>query len=390
MECELIIVKCFIRTWEQEKLKNVVITNPYEELPEKFNYVNLESVLGTSLISYECTNIENAPSRAQRLAKKGDIFFQNVRPYQKNNLLFNLDCSNYVFSTGYTQLRPKLNSGFLFSIIQKNKFVNKVLNRCTGSSYPAISSKDLVDIKVNISRNIEEQNKIADFIGTIDKLLTLHKRKIELELKYVEALKESFIPYSEQIQKSFNNIEYRVVKLEDILKERKETNVPNDEYPLVSFTADEGVTKKTERYNREFLVRKSEKKYKKTLYNDLVYNPANLKFGAINRNTFGNAVFSPIYITFTTNQDSEYLEYVFTQWNFINKALKYQEGTVYERSSVKPKDFLKIKLAIPNDINDQKFIASLIDQKLIATNKSKAFLKKLEKLKDYYLKDLFI
>ena len=53
-------------------------------------------------------------------------------------------------------------------------------------------------------------------------------------------------------------------------------------------------------------------------------------------------------------------------------------------------DFLKIKLAIPNDINDQKFIASLIDQKLIAINKSKAFLKKLEKLKDYYLKDLFI
>ena len=169
--------KGFIDEWEQKKLKNVVITNPYEELPEKFNYVNLESVLGTSLISYECTNIENAPSRAQRLAKKGDIFFQNVRPYQKNNLLFNLDCSNYVFSTGYTQLRPKLNSGFLFSIIQKDKFVNKVLNRCTGSSYPAISSKDLVDIKVNISRNIEEQNKIADFIGTIDKLLTLHKNK---------------------------------------------------------------------------------------------------------------------------------------------------------------------------------------------------------------------
>ena len=169
--------KGFVEPWEQKKLKNVVITNPYEELPEKFNYVNLESVLGTSLISYECTNIENAPSRAQRLAKKGDIFFQNVRPYQKNNLLFNLDCSNYVFSTGYTQLRPKLNSGFLFSIIQKDKFVNKVLNRCTGSSYPAISSKDLVDIKVNISRNIEEQNKIADFIGTIDKLLTLHKHK---------------------------------------------------------------------------------------------------------------------------------------------------------------------------------------------------------------------
>ena len=105
-----------------------------------------------------------------------------------------LDCSNYVFSTGYTQLRPKLNSGFLFSIIQKDKFVNKVLNRCTGSSYPAISSKDLVDIKVSISRNIEEQNKIAEFIGTIDKLLTLHKRKFE-KLKQLQksCLNESIL-----------------------------------------------------------------------------------------------------------------------------------------------------------------------------------------------------
>src|SRR5699024_4106726 len=263
------------------------------------------------------------------------------------------------------------------------------LKNSVGSTFLEIYGKTMKKIDINIPSKTE-QEKIGKLLSSIDKAISLHKRKIELELKYVEALKESFIPYSEQIQKSFNNIEYRVVKLEDILKERKETNVPNDEYQLVSFTTDEGVTKKTKRYNREFLVRKSEKKYKKTLYNDLVYNPANLKFGAINRNTFGNAVFSPIYITFTTSQDSEYLEYVFTQWNFINKALKYQEGTVYERSSVKPKDFLKIKLAIPNDINDQKFIASLIDQKLIATNKSKAFLKKLEKLKDYYLKDLFI
>src|SRR5699024_3910534 len=142
--------------------------------------------------------------------KKVDIYFQYVIPYQKNNLLFNLDCSNYVFSTGYTQLRPKLNSGFLFSIIQKDKFVNKVLNRCTGSSYPAISSKDLVDIKVNNSRNIEEQNKIADFIGTIDKLLTLNKRKGIL-LKFLR----DFYLYLFFQQNFFNN-NTESIKLKDI------------------------------------------------------------------------------------------------------------------------------------------------------------------------------
>ena len=60
--------------WEQRKLGEVGDFNPKCSLPKKFEYVDLESVDGTRLVSHRTEYIDNAPSRAQRLAKPGDIF----------------------------------------------------------------------------------------------------------------------------------------------------------------------------------------------------------------------------------------------------------------------------------------------------------------------------
>jgi type I restriction enzyme S subunit len=100
--------------------------------------------------------------------------------------------------------------------------------------------------------------------------------------------------------------------LSKVLKERNIQIPQSEEYPLVSFTVEKGVTPKTERYEREQLVvgDKSSKKYKVTKLNDIVYNPANLKFGAIARNKYGNAVFSPIYVTFEVNSEKALPGYV--------------------------------------------------------------------------------
>lgn len=161
--------------WEKIKLSKIAKFNPKSTLPEKFKYVDLESVLGTDLISYREVSRENAPSRAQRLAQKGDIFYQTVRPYQKNNYLFDSDEKDYVFSTGYAQLRPLIDSAFLLARLQEESFVNKVLERCTGTSYPAINSKDLSKISVTIPQTVEEQSAIGSLFRTLDYLLASYK-----------------------------------------------------------------------------------------------------------------------------------------------------------------------------------------------------------------------
>ena len=172
----------FTNDWEQRKLGECAEFNPKSELPDIFEYVDLESVVGTDILSHRTEGKSSAPSRAQRLAQKGDVFYQTVRPYQKNNCIFEKDDNNWVFSTGYAQLRPVNNGYFLLTLLQNEDFVKLVLDRCTGTSYPAINSNDLADIDVNIPSDNKEQQKIGAYFRNLDNLITLHQRKCE-ELK---------------------------------------------------------------------------------------------------------------------------------------------------------------------------------------------------------------
>ena len=172
--------KGFTDDWEERKLKDIAQFNPKTVLPDEFEYVDLESVVGTEMISHRTESKDQAPSRAQRLAQKGDVFYQTVRPYQMNNYLYDLPYDNYVFSTGYAQMRPNIDSYFLLNSVQNKQFVQHVLDRSTGTSYPAINSSDLSNIEIHVPSKLSEQQKIGAFFQSIDDTITLHQRKLEL------------------------------------------------------------------------------------------------------------------------------------------------------------------------------------------------------------------
>ena len=170
----------FADDWEERKLKDIAQFNPKTVLPDEFEYVDLESVVGTEMISHRTESKDQAPSRAQRLAQKGDVFYQTVRPYQMNNYLYDLPYDNYVFSTGYAQMRPNIDSYFLLNSVQNKQFVQQVLDRSTGTSYPAINSSDLSNIEIHVPSKLSEQQKIGAFFQSIDDTIALHQRKLDL------------------------------------------------------------------------------------------------------------------------------------------------------------------------------------------------------------------
>ena len=169
--------KGFSDAWEQRKLRELALFNPKDELPQTFEYVDLESVVGTEMLSHRAEVKSSAPSRAQRLAHTGDLFYQTVRPYQKNNYLFEKPDNNYVFSTGYAQMRPYVDGYFLLSLVQSERFVKVVLDNCTGTSYPAINANDLAEIEVAAPSDESEAQKIGTIFRSIDNLITLHQRQ---------------------------------------------------------------------------------------------------------------------------------------------------------------------------------------------------------------------
>ncbi|HCK29955.1 restriction endonuclease subunit S [Acinetobacter ursingii] len=164
--------------WDQKELKEVAQINPKaKKLPENFIYIDLESVEKGQLLLEKNITLSEAPSRAQRLLAKGDVLFQMVRPYQQNNYYFNLD-GQYVASTGYAQIRTELNSKFIYYAIHEKAFLDEVMNRCTGTSYPAINSSDLSTIEIGIPC-LEEQMKISNFLSAIDQKIEKVTQQIE-------------------------------------------------------------------------------------------------------------------------------------------------------------------------------------------------------------------
>ena len=208
--------KGFTDDWEQRKLNEVAEFNPKSELPDEFEYVDLESVVGTEMISHRTETKDSAPSRAQRLAQSGDVFFQTVRPYQKNNYLFSKLDNNYVFSTGYAQMRPNIDTAFLMSFLQTDSFVKIVLDNCTGTSYPAINSNDLSNLEISLPKSFEEQKKVGKTIISIDNLITLHQRKCDETKKLKKFMLQKMFP-----KKDANKPEIRFAGFTDDWEQRK-------------------------------------------------------------------------------------------------------------------------------------------------------------------------
>jgi len=181
-------------------------------------------------------------------------------------------------------------------------------------------------------------------------------------------------------------------KLGDILERRIEQRRQSADYPRLAFASGQGVIPLSERKtnNREQLTKDEfTKKYLVTEMNDIVYNPANVKYGAIDRNKFGRGLISPIYVTFTTREDAGFIERIVTSHEFQQKALRFEEGTVTKRQSVNPEDFVLLDILLASNKSEQKKVSVFFDtlDRLITLHQRKC--DETKKLKKFMLQKMF-
>ncbi|WP_295093455.1 restriction endonuclease subunit S [Ruminococcus sp.] len=186
-------------------------------------------------------------------------------------------------------------------------------------------------------------------------------------------------------------VEWKQVKLVEIQKQRKTLMCVSEDAPLLSFTIEEGVIEPTDKKTnkRDFLIKDiSTKKFALTEVGDIIYNPANLKFGAIHRNNLRKGVVSPIYGIFYGKQDSVFMGNLLHNQRFIDYAKIYTEGTVEKLKTLKAETFLKLKVVIPPLPEQQKIAEILSTQdKLIELQEKK--IEQLKELKKAYLQKMF-
>ena len=159
--------------------------DPRKTPNQHFKYIDVSSVSKERLAVVSCQIIhgKNAPSRARKQVEKGDVIFATVRPYLKRIAKIPPELHKQICSTAFCVLRARenvLDSEFLFYAVSTDAFVARVAEHQRGSSYPAVTDKDVLEESIPLPP-ISEQHEIARVLQTVD-------RKIEAEENRKQAL----------------------------------------------------------------------------------------------------------------------------------------------------------------------------------------------------------
>ncbi|MCC5840000.1 MAG: restriction endonuclease subunit S [Opitutales bacterium] len=176
--------------WEVKRLKYSVSIND-EALPEttppdaELEYVDIGSVNATDgITATETILFENAPSRARRKVQHGDTIVSTVRTYLRAITPVINPPQNLIVSTGFAVVRPRnVQPAFLGYALREASFVESVVSRSTGVSYPAVNASDVGRIEIPLPKPEAEQTAIAIYLeretGRIDELVGKKRELIE-------------------------------------------------------------------------------------------------------------------------------------------------------------------------------------------------------------------
>ena len=268
------------------------------------------------------------------------------------------------------------------------RFVNE---ESTGGTIKHLNQNVLVKFPIPLPI-YREQLKVSSFLTNIDKLITLHQRKLE----QLEQLKNTLL--SKMFPKSGTNIpEIRFSGFTDAWKQRKAKEIfitisekGHIDLPVLSASQEFGMV---ERNNIGIDIKydlNSIKNYKRVLPKQFVIHLRSFQGGFAWSTIEG--ITSPAYTVIDfiekSNQDFGFWKIFLTSTNFIKKLETVTYG-IRDGRSISFNDFSSMNFVIPN-INEQERIGNLFQKidNYIAIHQRK--LEQLKNLKQTLLNKMFI
>jgi type I restriction enzyme S subunit len=144
--------------WEVKRLGDIADINASSikkgnELKE-ISYIDIASVSTGQIDKIEPINFVDAPSRARRMVKHGDIIWSTVRPNRKSYSIILRPVPNLIVSTGFVVVTAKLVPyTYLYHALTTDDFVGYLTNHASGSAYPAVNSGDFNNASILLPPN---------------------------------------------------------------------------------------------------------------------------------------------------------------------------------------------------------------------------------------------
>ena len=389
-------------TIEQRRLKYAATINDEalgEETDEDYElqYVDIGNVDSSGNIHEIATyRFADAPSRARRRVRDGDVVVSTVRTYLQAIAPIHNPPDNLIVSTGFAVVRPRaeiFDPRFCKYALREPSFLAEVEMRSVGISYPAINASDLGSISVSLPTP-NMQRAIADYLNRetarLDCLVAAKERVLALMAEKRKALitravsrgldpnaplRNSGIPWLGQIPKHWETERTRW-----LFRERDERSVTGEE-ELLTVSHLTGVTPRSEKNVNMFEAETTEG-YKLCRAGDLVINTLWAWMGAMGVAP-QDGIVSPAYNVYTPSPglDPAFIDALVRMPVFAQEVTRYSKGVWSSRLRLYPEGFFEVWLPVPPRKEQNAIVAHIaveigkLDAMRAATERTIALLK---------------
>jgi type I restriction enzyme S subunit len=169
----------------------IELRDPRQQPDEEFVYVDIAAIDNTtkSIVSPTAMLGKDAPSRARKVIRSGDILVSTVRPNLNAVAMVPPELDGQICSTGFSVLRPasELLSGYLFNWVRSAAFVETLESLTTGANYPAVSDKDVKGVEIPIPP-MSEQERIVRLLDEANAIRNLRAQADQRTADLIPAL----------------------------------------------------------------------------------------------------------------------------------------------------------------------------------------------------------
>lgn len=174
-----------MKSWKSFKIseisdlnpENIISSFPFDEI----EYIDISSVgTGNFTSSPRLMSLSEAPSRAKRIIRDGDIILSTVRPNRRSFIFVKNSKENSIASTGFAVLRSNgIDSKFLYYVVSTQEFTDYLISNAKGSAYPAVDIDTIGRAEILLP-NQDTQKRISSIISTYDDLIENNQKRIKI------------------------------------------------------------------------------------------------------------------------------------------------------------------------------------------------------------------
>lgn len=260
---------------------------------------------------------------------------------------------------------------YLLQSVNLNKFI-------FGSGQPLITGGMLKSLNI-LQPNIRvERQKIADFLSSVDKKISLLKEKHALLTQYKKGVMQKLFKQEIRFKDDNGNAfpDWQIKPLSKLADKNNLKNKDNAVNAVLTNSAKSGIVNQGDYFNKDIANQGNLTGYTVVEKNDFIYNPRISELapvGPIKRNHIGQGVMSPLYTAFRFKDENvlDYLEQYFntTMWHrYMHSIANF--GARHDRMNITSADFYALPIPLPCEGEREKIVSFIkaLETKVNAVN----------------------